>query len=113
MLQEQFRFVWINKIKHKISLQLQWIDFYYINDIFFIFLYLQQLKATIRELDKIKDQIIDSDIAAFQSKIEPTKNKALNDIQEFGKLHDIITKKIQESIHQEPGIFNLLSELKL
>ena len=63
----------------------------------------QQLKATIRELDKLKDQLIESDIAAFQSRIEPTKNKALNDIQEFGKLHNIITKQIQESIHQEPS----------
>lgn len=62
----------------------------------------QQLKATIRELDKLKEQLIESDVGAFQRRIEPTKVEASNAIQEFSKLHNIITKQIQESMNQEP-----------
>lgn len=77
-----------------------------LNLTFLTFIHVQQLKATIRELDKLKEQLIESDVGAFQRRIEPTKVEASNAIQEFSKLHNIITKQIQESMNQEPqGVF--------
>ena len=41
---------------------------------------------------------METDVNAFQKRIEPTRNEALEAIQEFSRLHDVISRQVQDSL---------------
>jgi len=73
----------------------------------------QQLKATIRELDKVKDQLVETDVNAFKKRIEPTRNEALEAIQEFSRLYDVISRQVQDSLLEAQNAEGDLVEVPL
>ena len=64
----------------------------------FIKILFQQLKATIRDLEKIKYQIKQEDLEKFIQLIDPIKEQSLNAIQEFALVQDVISKHMQASL---------------
>eukprot|EP00794_Sanderia_malayensis_P017563 gene17563-19315_t len=65
----------------------------------------QQLRATIRELDKTKNQIREEDVAAFERKIAPIKKQAIDAIQCFGDLEKSLMQKLSnKENHQGQNI---------
>ena len=64
----------------------------------FIKILFQQLKATIRDLEKIKYQIKQEDLEKFIQLIDPIKEQSLNATQEFALVQDVISKHMQASL---------------
>ena len=76
--------------------------------IFYIFFKcLQQLQATIRDMEKIKDQILYEDIAEFQKRVAPMQNETAAAIKEFADVQNILIKEVEQSIFQNKGFYCL------
>lgn len=73
----------------------------------------QQLKATIRELDKMKNQVVDSDIADFQQRVAPMKEEAINAIQDFARFHSVLSKEMHKSLTESSSTSDDLVEISL
>lgn len=58
----------------------------------------QQLRATIREMDKTKNQIREEDLDLFEKRIAPTKKQAVGAIQSFGNLEKTLMQKLNNKI---------------
>lgn len=68
----------------------------------------QQLQATIRDLDKIRHQIQENDVEQFDKQIAGMKVEALTAVQEFCSLKVPSSNKdscddLQSNIHQDGG----------
>jgi len=57
----------------------------------------QQLKATIRDLDNIKFQIREEDLDGFEKSITPMKQQSIQSIQEFASLEILILNEVKSS----------------
>ncbi len=77
----------------------------FINANYLDFLHFQQLRATIRELDKTKNQIREEDLAAFESKIAPVKKQAIEAIRCFGDLEKSLVQKMANKENTHGKIF--------
>ena len=68
---------------------------------------MQQLQATIRDMEKIKDQILYEDIAEFQKRVAPMQNETAAAIKEFADVQNILIKEVEQSILQNKGFYCL------
>jgi len=57
----------------------------------------QQLKATLRDIDNIKDQIRDEDLEKYQKMVLPTKEQVLTGIQDYMSLNEKIHSGLGEN----------------
>ena len=75
----------------------------------FIFIFLlQQLKATIRDLDNIRHQIQDEDVEEFDKQIAPTKVEVKNAIEEFCSIDAQYSPQIDQPRHDNTSEYNII-----
>ncbi|XP_002169058.3 syntaxin-17 isoform X1 [Hydra vulgaris] len=63
----------------------------------------QQLQATIRDMENIKDQIVYADLEEFQKRVAPMQNETANAIKEFANVQNLLINEVEKSIMQNKG----------